>query len=203
MDKRSCQFIHIQGAVIAKINQLFFYFFQRCKIVHTAINTGNDRNLILTFQKSANHLHSLTNQQIPMYICLKKKKILCRIVINTFIIKTIIFIQFFRRFFICGNYQMTWKKPGKPIHKMSFLGLYTTTDFQNSMILFCLFFNFFDLCKTLQRLQKCFHTFPVFLLYSFMAASTLSVRISSTALHALSCASSTRARSSLSNLPST
>ena len=203
MDKRSCQFIHIQGTVVAKMNQLFFYFFQRYKIVHTAINTGNDRNLILAFQKSANHLHSLTNQQISMYICLKKKKILCRIVINTFIIKTIIFIQFFRRFFICGNYQMTWKKPGKPIHKMSFLGLHTTTDLQNSTILFCLFLYFFHLCKILQRLQKCLHTFSIFLLNWFMAASTLSARIISTALQALSCASSTSLRSLLPNLPST
>ena len=86
------------------------------------------------------------------------------------------------------------KKPGKPIHKMSFLGLHTTTDLQNSTILFCLFLYFFHLCKILQRLQKCIHTFSAFFLLTlnlFIAASTLSARIISTASQALSCASST------------
>ena len=185
------------------MKQLFFYFFQRRQIIHTAINARDNCNFILPLQKCTDHLHSLADQKISMNICLKEKKILCRIIIHMFIIKTIILIQLFRRFFICGNYQMTWKKPGKPIHKMSFLGLHTTTDFQNSAILFCLFLYFFHLCKILQRVQKCFHTFSIFLLNWFMAASTLSVRIISTALQALSCASSTSLRSSLSNLPST
>ena len=203
MNQCCCQFVHIKAAVITEMYELFFNLFQRKQIIHTAINTGNDRNLLLPFQKRTDNLHALTYQKVSVNICLKEEQILCRIIINTLIIKAVILVKIFCCLFICRNYQMRWKKPGKPIHKMSFLGLYTTTDFQNSMILFCLFFNFFDLCKTLQRLQNCFHTFPVFLLYSFMAASTLSVRISSTALHALSCASSTRTRSSLSNLPST
>ena len=81
---------------------------------------------------------------------------------------------------------MRWKKPGKPIYHMCLLGLHTTADSQDATVIFCLFPYLFHLCKILQRLQKCFHTTPVFLLNSFIAASVPLERIISTALQALS-----------------
>ena len=203
MNKCILELIHIQCTVISEMNQLFFNFIKRLKIIHASIYTGDNCNILFLLQQCLNNAHPLAYQNISMNIRLKKKQILCRVIIYILIIKTIIFIQLFRSFLIFCQNQMRWKKPGKPIYKMSFLGLHTTTDLQYSTIIFCLSAYCFHLCKILQRTQKCFHTTSSFLLYSFMAASGPSDRISSTALHARSCASSTSLRSSFPNLPRT
>ena len=138
-----------------------------------------------------------------MNVRLEKQKISCRIIIYVFAVKAVILKNLFCATLVFSQDQMTWKKPGKPINKMCFLGLHTSADSYDALIFSSLLLNFLHLCKILQRLQKCFHTTPDFLLNSFIAASTPSERIVSTALQALSCASSTSFRSSPGILPST
>ena len=54
--------------------------------------------------------------------------------------------------------QMIWKKPGKSIHQMDLLGLHASGNIENSAVCATALFYSFKLCKTLQRMQKCFHT---------------------------------------------
>ena len=100
-------------------------FFQRHKKIHTSIYTGDNRNFLL-LQKCTDHTHTLPDQQISVNICLKKQQILCRIKIYIFVIETVILIDLFCTAFIICKDQMTWKKPGKAIHQMDFLGLHTS-----------------------------------------------------------------------------
>ena len=116
MNKCILEFIHIQRTVISEMDQLFFYLIKRLKIIQTSVYTGNYCDAFFLFQKCLDHTHPLTDQKIPVNICLKKEHIFCRIIIYILIIKTIIFVQFLRRFFIFRQNQMRWKKPGKPIY---------------------------------------------------------------------------------------
>ena len=100
-------------------------FFQRHKKIHTSIYTGDNCDFLL-LQKCADHTHTLADQQIPVNICLKKQQIFCRIKIYIFVIETVILIDLFCTAFIICKDQMTWKKPGKTIHQMDFLGLHTS-----------------------------------------------------------------------------
>ena len=50
------------------------------------------------------------------------------------------------------------KKPGKSIHQMDLLGLHASGNIKNSAVCATALFYFLKLCKTLQRMQKCFHT---------------------------------------------
>ena len=84
------QFIHIQTAVIAEVEKLLSDAFQRCQKIHAAINAG-DYSCSFSLQKCLDYFHSLTDQEISMNICLKKKKIPGRIITGIFVIEAIIF----------------------------------------------------------------------------------------------------------------
>ena len=116
MHKRIFEFIHIQRTVISKMDQLFFYFVKRLKIIHTSVYTRDNSDVFFLFQQSFDHTHSLADQKISMNICLKKEQIFRRIVIYILIIKTIILVQFLRSFLIFCQNQVRCKKPGKPIY---------------------------------------------------------------------------------------
>ena len=109
------QFIHIQRAVVAEIDKLFFYIFQRSQKIHTAIDAGHHGDF-LPGEKSFDHLHSLADDQISMDIRLKKQKVSCRIKQHISVIKAVILIDLFGAALIFREDQMTWKKPGKPVH---------------------------------------------------------------------------------------
>ena len=77
-DQPGFQSIYIHSAVTGKMQKLFPYLLQRFQKIHTAINTGNNSQLLF-LHKRTDHLHSLADQQIPVNVCLKEKQIPGRI----------------------------------------------------------------------------------------------------------------------------
>ena len=151
------QLIQIDHTVTFKMKKTTFDLFQGHQKIHASVYAGNHRHFFL-FQKCPDHTHPLPDQKISVNICLKKQKILCRIKIYIFVIETVILINFLRMPLIIRKNQMIWKKPGKSIHQMDLLGLHASGNCKNSAVCATALFYFVKLCKTLQRLQKCFHT---------------------------------------------
>ena len=151
------QLIQIDHTVTFKMKKSASDLFQRHQEIHTSVDAGNNGHFFL-FQKCPDHTHPLPDQKISVYICLKKQKILCRIKIYIFVIESVILIDFLCVALIIRKDQMIWKKPGKSIHQMDLLGLHASGNIENSAVCATALFYFLKLCKTLQRMQKCFHT---------------------------------------------
>ena len=151
------QLIQIDHTVTFKMKKSASDLFQRHQEIHTSVDAGNNGHFFL-FQKCPDHTHPLPDQKISVNICLKKQKILCRIKIYIFVIEAVILIDFLCVALIIRKDQMIWKKPGKSIHQMDLLGLHASGNIENSAVCATALFYSFKLCKTLQRMQKCFHT---------------------------------------------
>ena len=150
------QLIQIYYASVFKMEQPFPDILQRHQIVHTSVHACDYSHAVF-FHKGTYHLHTLAYQQISMDICLEKKKILGRVKIHVFVIKTVVLVDLLCTLFVFRNYQMKWKKPGKSIHQMDLLGLHASGNRKDTAVAAAAFPYFFKLCKTLQRLQKSFH----------------------------------------------
>ena len=135
------------------MKHLFPNFIQRRQIIHTAVNAGNHRQLLL-LQKFLYHTHSLADQQIPVNICLKKEHIFCRIIIYILIIKTQVFTDFLCLALISCDHKAHRCFAGKPMDQMCLLGFQTACDLHNALIFLKAFLYFFKFCHPLQGLGK-------------------------------------------------
>ena len=107
------------------MDKLFLYVLQRSQKIHAAVDAGHHGDF-LPGEKGFDHLHPLADDQISVDVRLKKQKVSCRIIQHISVIKTVILIDLFGAALIFREDQMTWKKPGKPVHKMGFLGLHAS-----------------------------------------------------------------------------
>ncbi len=157
-------------------------------MIHTAAHSGDNRYLLFLDQ-CFNRRQPLPDNQVTVNIRAIKNQVPGRIQQRFPVKKATVLIDFLCAGFAVSQYNLTGKIFSCRIYEMRFLGVNTPCHLHDTSF----FQRCFDLRKFAQFFQwLCKSSHPsTFLLYSFIAASILSVRILTTASAARSKETST------------